>query len=140
MRDSVTLFFIPDRSISLKYDKIYPLSGFILRRKSQCWRTSCSITGSNTVQPRIRFSVASLPKNSFWRKEKLQSQCLRSLYNSSSGLVRFWGVLKKRKRSILTSCLVWYPQRTKVATALKGFYCQNMVHQGNPDIYSTEYQ
>jgi|GEM_PF-6841951 len=51
-------------------------------------------------------------------KGKLQPVVSLIPYNSSSGLVMFWEVPKKNKRSILTSCAVWYPERD-----LNLFYC-----------------
>jgi hypothetical protein len=86
-------------------------SMFIFRKKYQCWRTSWNITGGQMVPPRRRSLVASLPKNSFWRKEELQLVHSHNPYNSSSMPVRFWEVPKKNKRSILTSCAVRYPER-----------------------------
>ena len=58
-------------------------------------------------------------RNSFWRKKKLQPRSSQNIYNSSSGLVRFGEVRKKRKRSKMTSCPVWYPYQTSVTIIIK---------------------
>jgi hypothetical protein len=55
-------------------------------------------------------------------KEELQPVHSPNLSNSSSGLVRFWEVRKKRKRSKMTSCLVWYPERDLNADACGQHY------------------
>jgi len=80
------------------------------------------------VPPRRRSLVASLPKNSFWRMGELQPVHSQNPYNSSSMPVRFWEVPKKNKRSILTSCAVWYPERTKVATSIIFFKMKSAGH------------
>ena len=85
------------------------------------YKASLSITGSQMVLPKRRFLVASLLKNSFWRMGELQPVHSLNPYNSSSMPVRFWEVPKKNKRSILTSCAVRYPERTKVATSFSAY-------------------
>ena len=50
---------------SLNYNKKYHRSRFIFKRKSQCWRTSWNITGSQTVPPRRKYSIHLCRKTRF---------------------------------------------------------------------------
>jgi hypothetical protein len=61
--------------------------------------------------------VATLPKNSYSSKKKVATLSLKISVHLILRISGGFRMSQKNKRSILTSCAVWYPERTKVATS-----------------------